>query len=454
MGIDDTDSVNGMQHIALFGKRSITPKTRKQRHKHFPEGFCEAKGLLHIGIDDTDSVNGMCTTYIAAVLVEELSKFSEVSARLIRLNPNIEWKTRGNASICLSVSWAQEEKIKKIVLEKVREFSILEDENTNPGVVFYRGEIPRDFKDFYHRCLHEVVTVGEAEELARKHHAEIHKFKSGRGIIGALAAIGSDLGDRTYEIIAYRKKENWGKERSVDRASVYRMDAKTFPLTFNNVDYAEDRILITPHSPCPVFFGIRGEHPEILRQAYEMVRSEEKAELVVMYETNQGTDAHLEHVKKISDIRPYSSVILEGGVARAPEIITGGHVIFRLNNGGGSVDCAAYEPTRDFRWTVNKLRAGDVVRVYGGVRADKLTVNLEKIGIIKLTELYEEKNPLCKKCGRRMESAGKSQGFRCRKCKTHEKEKIEEEIKRGLEEKIYQVPPGAMRHLGKPLVRF
>ncbi|MDI6654307.1 MAG: tRNA(Ile)(2)-agmatinylcytidine synthase [Candidatus Hydrothermarchaeota archaeon] len=461
IGIDDTDSINSMQHIALFGKSAITPKT-----KIFPEGFF-SKGLFHVGIDDTDSINSMCTTYIAAVLVEELSKFSIVSARLIRLNPNIEWKTRGNASICLSVSWAQdsrscsasvssknEEKIKKIILEKVKEFSVLEDENTNPGVVFYRGEIPGDFNDFYCRCLHEVVTMGEAEELAKKYSAEIHKFKSGRGIIGALAAIGSDLEDRTYEIIAYRKKENWGKERNVDRASVYQMDAKTFPLTFNNVDYAENRILITPHSPCPVFFGIRGENPEILKQAYEMVKSEEKANVVAMYETNQGTDAHLEHVRKISDIKPYSSVILEGTVAREPEIITGGHVIFSVSNSEGSIDCAAYEPTRDFRWTVNKLRIGDAVRVYGGVRADKLTVNLEKIEILKLAKFCEEKNPLCKKCGRRMESAGKKQGFRCRKCKTRGKEKVEEEIKRELEEKIYQVPPGAMRHLSKPPVRF
>ncbi|MBI5389726.1 DUF1743 domain-containing protein [Candidatus Woesearchaeota archaeon] len=410
--------------------------------------------MFHIGVDDTDSKSGMCTTYIAAVLIKELSKFSEVSARLIRLNPNIEWKTRGNASICLVMEAKNEEKIKGIVLQKVKELSVLENENTNPGVVFYRGEIPKEFNDFYYKCLHEIVTIREAEELARKYDAEVHKFKSGRGIIGALAAVGSDLKDHTYEIIAYRRKENWGKERNVDRASVYQMDAKTFPLTFNNVDYAEDRILITPHSPCPVFFGIRGEHPEILKQAYEMVRSEEKADVVAIYETNQGTDAHLEHVRKISDIRAYSSVILDGTVTREPGIITGGHVIFRLNNGGGSVDCAAYEPTRDFRWIASKLRVGDVVRVYGGVRADKLTVNLEKIEILKLAKLWEEKNPLCKKCGKRMESAGKDQGFRCRKCKTRLKGKIKEEIKRNLREKIYQVPPGAMRHLGKPLVRF
>ncbi len=423
--------------------------------------------MFYAGIDDTDSIKGMCTTYIAAVLVGELSKFSTVSARLIRLNPNIEWKTRGNASICLSVSWAQdsrpanagidaknEEKIKGIVLQKVEEFSVFEDENTNPGVVFYRGEIPKEFNNFYYRCLHGIVTIREAEALAKKYNAEVHKFKNGRGIIGALAAIGSDLKDRTYEIIAYRRKENWGKERKLDRASVYRMNAATFPLTFNNIDCAEQRVLITPHSPCPVFFGIRGESPEILKQAYEMVESREKAERAVLYDTNQGTDAHLEYVGRISEVRPYSSVILEGAVTEEPKIIPGGHVLLSISGSEGSIDCAAYEPTGDFRWVVKELKQGDKVKVYGGVRADRLTINLEKIEILELAKIYEEKNPVCAKCGKRMESAGKDQGFRCWKCKTREKGKIKGEIKRNLKEKIYQVPPGSMRHLSKPLVRF
>ncbi|MGZ7044606.1 MAG: hypothetical protein ACXVHM_08425, partial [Methanobacterium sp.] len=30
---------------------------------------------IYIGIDDTDSVNGMCTTYISSVIIDEL-KFS------------------------------------------------------------------------------------------------------------------------------------------------------------------------------------------------------------------------------------------------------------------------------------------------------------------------------------------------------------------------------------------
>ena len=57
---------------------------------------------LNIGIDDTDSIEGMCTTYLGALLKDELSKFSSVlESRLVWLNTNIEFKTRGNAGVCL-----------------------------------------------------------------------------------------------------------------------------------------------------------------------------------------------------------------------------------------------------------------------------------------------------------------------------------------------------------------
>lgn len=409
---------------------------------------------FYAAFDDTDSIRGMCTTYLGALLADELSKFATVEeARLIRLNPNIEWKTRGNASVCLVLGARDKERAKERVLEAVERFSIFEDENTNPGVVFFEGEVPREFGEFYRKCLHRVVEIEYAEKLAESFGAECHRYKNGRGIIGALAAIGSNGGDCTYEIIAYREKENWGAERRVNPESVYRMNSKTYPLTFNNVDFAANRVLITPHSPCPVLFGIRGENPEILRQAFEMVEAGEKVERAIIYRTNQCTDAHLERVSKISEIAPRSSVIAHGIVAKEPRIIEGGHVIFSIRDESGEIDCAAYEPTKDFRFVAQKLRAGDEVRVYGGVRKDRKTVNLEKLEILKLAKVYEEWNPLCSNCGKRMESAGTGQGFRCRACKSRAENKVAAELPRQLEEKIYSVPPCAMRHLSKPLVR-
>ena len=49
-----------------------------------------------IGIDDTDSVDGMCTTYLTAVLIDQVKELGTIKGmpHLIRLNPNIKYKTR------------------------------------------------------------------------------------------------------------------------------------------------------------------------------------------------------------------------------------------------------------------------------------------------------------------------------------------------------------------------
>ena len=56
--------------------------------------------MLHIGMDDTDSVEGGCTTWLATEVIKELSDFDLIGCpRLVRLNPNVPWKTRGNGAV-------------------------------------------------------------------------------------------------------------------------------------------------------------------------------------------------------------------------------------------------------------------------------------------------------------------------------------------------------------------
>jgi len=58
--------------------------------------------MLHIGLDDTDSVKGGCTTWLATEIIKELSEFDLIgNPRLVRLNPNVPWKTRGNGAVSL-----------------------------------------------------------------------------------------------------------------------------------------------------------------------------------------------------------------------------------------------------------------------------------------------------------------------------------------------------------------
>ena len=59
---------------------------------------------VHLGLDDTDSEEGMCTTYLITIILQKLLKEETIMLdypNLIRLNPNIPWKTRGNAALCL-----------------------------------------------------------------------------------------------------------------------------------------------------------------------------------------------------------------------------------------------------------------------------------------------------------------------------------------------------------------
>ena len=175
------------------------------------------KMLLHVGIDDTDSKEGMCTTYVGAVILDELKKLGikrEGYPHLIRLNPNWKWKTRGNCAVSFKLKVDKEEipTVKEITLEKVEELAELQIEETTPGVVFLEGKVPEKLKTYSKKTVQEVITMEEAEKLADEVGAEIHKFREGRGIIGALAAVGHPLEkDWTYEMIAYRIEKNRGK---------------------------------------------------------------------------------------------------------------------------------------------------------------------------------------------------------------------------------------------------
>ena len=420
---------------------------------------------LHIGIDDTDSVKAGCTTYIAAVLVEKLHKVGSFLdyPNLIRLNPNVPWKTRGNAALSLRIN-LDEELIDEVigeVVDIVEEMSQLEHPRTDPGIAFLVGEVPQEFTSFARRTIQDVVSKKEALDLIRHFGAEAVGFKSGRGIIGALAAVGETLtGDHTFELIAYRTADNRGGPRMVDSASIFKMDAEMAGLTCHNVDREKRRVLLTPRGPDPVLLGVRGESPNAVKKAFQILDIQEEVERWVIFRTNQGTDAHLRRIEKIAQIQPYRPVIAVGSVVVEPHNIPGRHVIFAIEDDSGQIDCAAYEPTGKFRNIVKKLIKGDVVEVYGGVRPSSKrnpkTINLEKIGIISLASEFSLRNPVCSVCGKSMESMGRGKGFRCKRCglRVYDVEKVHSEVKRDIEEGLYIPPPRAHRHLTKPVSRY
>ena len=413
---------------------------------------------LYIGVDDTDSPDGMCTTYLASQIINEFRDNGiELVGypRLIRLNPFARHKTRGNGGVALKIANdSKADLAKEIVLDEVERLSMFDCDNTNPGVIFYEGEITREMEEYAFRAIHEFITIEEAEEFGESVGCEIHKFKKGRGIIGSIASISLPLDDRTYELLAYRAPENFGTERQIDYESVLEMDKRTFPDTFENIDYSEDYIAIEPKTPCPVLYGIRSNTPEVLLEAKDIVKVEEPIDDWCIFETNQHTDMHIQTASRISDMKRFGCYCVCGEVVNKPTIIDGGHMFFYIKDESGKIECGAYEPTKTFRKTVSYLRQGDIIRVYGGI-GEQNTFNVEKFQVVGLNDV-EYRNPICE-CGKRMTSAGRNKGFKCKKCgnKIKSSEKVPVEIKRDLERgQFYETPVSARRHLSKPLCRM
>ncbi len=422
---------------------------------------------MHIGLDDTDSTKGGCTTYLAAVLVEKLTQmqvqFIDYPS-LIRLNPNVPWKTRGNGALCLRFTYPEglENEIKELAVSLWEEQAHVNQKGTDPGIVFFGGEtIPAELTAFAKRAETGIVTLKEAVKLIKQFGAEALGYNTCRGIIGSLAAIGETLNcDYTYELIAYRTPENLGTKRRVDEQSIFEMDKQLQPQVFNNVDLEENRVIITPRGPDPILFGIRGESADAVKKAYSLVKPQEPVERWVVFRSNQGTDAHLSRVESLSRLEPYRSVIVKGVVSQNSRIVPLRHVIFSIKDDFAEVDCAAYEPTGDLRKIARELIVGDCVEVYGAVHKatkDKpLTINLEKINILSLASKLEKQNPLCPSCGKRLKSMGKNQGFRCEKCgeKYGNLTKQESAVPRALKTGLYLTSTRSQRHLTKPLRRY
>ena len=167
------------------------------------------KSILTIGFDDTDSPKGMCTTFLAYKIVNELKKekleFLDFP-RLIRFNPNIPWKTRGNGAVSLQVRTKNPAKIKNTIKNLVVKYSDIQN-GANPGLVFYEKEtIPKEFTEFSELALWQLIHRSEAKKFVSENNLEFFFQGNGQGLVGAIGAIGYHFNDHTLELISYRKK--------------------------------------------------------------------------------------------------------------------------------------------------------------------------------------------------------------------------------------------------------
>ena len=368
-----------------------------------------------VGIDDTDSSRGYCTTYLAYRIAVDLGPKVEVIPypRLVRLNPNIPFKTRGNAAVSLTIECKDPDAAFESITAKVTELSDVEG-GANSGLVFL-DDLSKSgmFEPFYRECLSGVVNPHKVRRFLDVNGVRSFELGNGMGIVGAAASLGfSKTFDHTFELIAYRQRDRWGTPRKLDSSSVTEMDGATFPHTFNNYDYQKKKALIAPHGPDPVFLGVRGDSPGTVVDAFGMLRTEEDVQGHMVYVSNQHTDAHLQLEL---EWKAYSSGWAEGEV-QGIQVGEGGHTYVKIHAKSQDLLAAAYEPTGDLRRAVKLLRPGDIIRAYGGVRRGSslhpMVLNMEKMEVVST------------------------------------------KTKSGLEEGTYISSPRANRHLTKPLIRY
>jgi len=418
-----------------------------------------------IGLDDTDSrERGMCTTYLATRVGERVvAAGGDVERRLlVRLNPAVEHKTRGNAALALHVDLdpATAFDLAAAELEGLAE---VDDDRTSPGLVVVPGPaeaVPEPVAAFAADAVTDFHDLDAAVDLLDRAGYRHRGWHGGRGRIGALAAVGAwaAFDEWTYERISYREFDRCGTPREVDERSVFTASEAHYPDAWDTVDRAEGEAVCVPNAPGPILHGIRGDDPDAVRAIAGAIESE-PVERAATFRTNQGTDAHL-RPGAVGDLRDGRAYRVDGVVASEPATRRGGHVFFDLRPAGSDAaerpsddpvqPCVAFEPTKRFRDRVRHLRVGDRLTVCGEVARG--TLKLEKFAVRDLVE-SERVVPDCPDCGRRMESAGRDQGYRCRDCGERRDRKAERPLDRELEAGWYEVPPCARRHVAKPLVR-
>ncbi|MCL2032219.1 MAG: tRNA(Ile)(2)-agmatinylcytidine synthase [Methanomassiliicoccaceae archaeon] len=427
---------------------------------------------MYIAVDDTDSVSGNCTTFLATEMISELCGDLDMIGypRIVRLNPAVPWKTRGNGSLVMRFGRGRGEKIhagsvagedifcfKSAAAYEPDENRILErlipliernsEPDSDPGLAVSRK---KPSQSMYWKGVRSILDKSAADDEIRRIGAFKYERGCGRGTIGAVCGMAWRPRDSTYEILTYRPRERWGTERVFDSLSIRDVDL-SIPSTFNSWEERARKVAMVPATPCPVMYGLRGDNVSDLMIGKDMVRSEE-TERWMIFLTNQGTDDHI--MRGQAELIPNRSYYVKGKVVKSGHI-AGGHVLTEIDTVNGRMTVGAYEPSKEFRYLFDNLSEGDVIGVMGELREEPRTLNAEKVRVISVAERYEKiSNPICAGCGRTMESLGRGKGYRCRKCHTSAQQPDLKKAVRWVREGWYEPPTSARRHLSKPLKRM
>lgn len=393
------------------------------------------------------------------------------SPRLVRLNPNIPFKTRGNAALSARFGRGRGRRRRIGVIDgrpiwsfatgdalparqkagflddawaTVLRSSRLEDKGTDPALVSADQRLPAAL---YWSAVHRKVSLVEVRRILSDAGASCRTHDSARGIVGAASAISWPGGHPTWELIAYRSPHRYGSRRAVDAQSV-RAARERYPELFLCYDSVTRRLMVSPHTACPILYGLRSTDPSILPGASAMIGSE-PVDRWIVFQTNQGTGDHLRS-SSFEELAPYSAGSIVGSVEGPALTLPGGHVRFQFRDGSGTRGtCLVFEPTKVLARVAAQLRDGDRLRVWGG-RGRDANFRVEGLVVGHVNERsIPRRPPRCTVCGTSAHSLGFGRGYRCRRCRRRWPPEAATALRapRGISRGEFHPTPSARRHL-------
>lgn len=149
---------------------------------------------LIIGIDDTDTKEKGATWVLGLNLAKEMPAGIFLSHKIIQLNPHAPQKTTNCASTGLSFAVRPEDM--KRAVDWAKEFVSKGTFSDQTCVASFEGlSVPKRLAKYGADAKEFILSIGDAEHVAKECGVEIHEITGRRGMIGALAAIGCfDLG--------------------------------------------------------------------------------------------------------------------------------------------------------------------------------------------------------------------------------------------------------------------
>ncbi len=449
----------------------------------------DKKTKVVLSFDDIDTLRGGCTTHFATKIINIfLSRGWKLEdfPRLVRLNPDIPWKTRGNAAISIVLSnekIASIEDIAYLVQEEFVSYTSSNEPITGHSqptfiVADYDAISSRSyyFRRLYRNAIKETLDIKTIEKELWKIIKEEEKrivIKSligKRGLIGTLASIGYifENDDYTFELLAYKRDQEINK-KNLDNKLLYSFFLKYEDIfTFGNIDVYSKKSIVTPYGPDPVLFGLRGDNPLSLLSIFREIVNYygNLIDIWMLFKTNQGTDVHHRRFNKRNIGSLYSQIEVVGWKIREKEILPSGHHIFKINvleleaPSSSEIEIACYRESLKMRWLLGKLGEEDLLLLFGNTKRkfdlSSTTLNLEKNYVIYRKTQPKNVKPLCPKCFNTLESEGREKGLRCRKCNYRLFVIDSHKITAGKEftPTVFHEPPMYQRHLTKPLKRF